>query len=105
LDHLYTDIIANGTKGPIADAVYWTNQKGIDGIVNQVGKQATNSATFVYEKIDQNLVDGAVNLSGKASEGLGETTRTIVQRGKVHQYAAIMFAATTILAGLFIVFV
>ena len=105
LDHLYTDIIANGTKGPVADAAYWTNQKGIDGLVNQVGKQAANSATFVYEKIDQNLVDGAVNLSGKASEGLGETTRTIVQRGKVHQYAAIMFAATTILAGLFIVFV
>ena len=64
-----------------------------------------NPNFFVYEKIDQNLVDGAVNLSGKASEGLGETTRTIVQRGKVHQYAAIMFAATTILAGLFIVFV
>ncbi len=105
LDHLYTDIIANGTKGPVADAAYWTNQKGIDGVVNQVGKQATKSATFVYEKIDQNLVDGAVNLSGRASEGLGETTRTIVQRGKVHQYAAIMFAATTILAGLFIVFV
>ena len=105
LDHLYTDIIANGTKGPVADAAYWTNQKGIDEVVNQVGKQATRSATFVYEKIDQNLVDGAVNLSGKASEGLGETTRTIIQRGKVHQYAAIMFAATTILAGLFIVFV
>ena len=105
LDHLYTDIIANGTKGPVADAAYWTNQKGIDGVVNQVGKQATKSAAFVYEKIDQNLVDGAVNLSGRASEGLGETTRTIVQRGKVHQYAAIMFAATTIFAGLFIVFV
>ena len=81
MDHLYTDIIANGTKGPVADAAYWTNQKGIDGVVNQIGKQAANSATFVYEKIDQNLVDGAVNLSGKASEGLGETTRTIVQRG------------------------
>ena len=105
LDHLYTDIIANGTKGPVADAAYWSNQKGIDELVNQVGKQATRSATFVYEKIDQNLVDGVVNLSGKASEGLGETTRTIIQRGKVHQYAAIMFAATTILAGLFIVFV
>ena len=105
LDHLYTDIIANGTKGPVADAAYWTNQKGIDEVVNQVGKQVTRSATFVYEKIDQNLVDGVVNLSGKASEGLGETTRTIIQRGKVHQYAAIMFAATTILAGLFIVFV
>ena len=58
LDHLYTDIIANGTKGPVADAVYWTNQKGIDEAVNQVGKQTTRAATFVYEKIDQNMVDG-----------------------------------------------
>jgi len=105
LDHLYTDIIANGTKGPVADAVYWTNQKGIDEAVNQVGKQTARAATFVYEKIDQNMVDGVVNLSGRATEGLGETTRTIIQRGKIHQYAAIMFAATTILAGLLIVFV
>ena len=105
LDHLYTDVIANGTKGPVADAIYWTNQKGIDEAVNQVGKQTARVSTFVYEKIDQNMVDGVVNLSGRASEGLGETTRTIIQRGKIHQYAAIMFAATTILAGLLIVFV
>ena len=51
------------------------------------------------------MVDGVVNLSGKASEGLGEATRAIIQRGRIHQYAAIMFAAATILAGLLIVFV
>lgn len=105
LDHLYTDIIANGTKGPVANAANWTNQKGIDEAVNQVGKQTTRAATFVYEKIDQNIVDGVVNLSGRASEGLGETTRTVMQRGRIHQYAAIMFAATIIFAGLLIVFV
>ena len=105
LDHLYTDIIAGGTKGPVADATYWVNQNGIDEVVNQAGKRTAQAATFVYEKIDQTVVDGVVNLSGTASEGLGEASRTALQRGKVQQYAAIMFAAATIIAGLFIVFV
>jgi NADH-quinone oxidoreductase subunit L len=105
LDHLYTDIIARGTKGPIADAAYWTNQHGIDALVDQAGKQTVTAAHFVYDKIDQGVVDGVVNLSGTASEGLGEASRSMLQRGKVQQYAAIMFAAATILAGLFMVFI
>ena len=105
LDHLYTDIIAGGTKGPVADAAYWVNQNGIDEVVNQAGKRTAQAATFVYENIDQTVVDGVVNLSGTASEGLGEASRTALQRGKVQQYAAIMFAAATIIAGLFIVFI
>jgi NADH-quinone oxidoreductase subunit L len=105
LDHLYTDIIANGTKGPVADAAYWTNQHLIDGAVNQAGIQTVRAATLVYEKVDQGLVDGVVNMSGRASEGLGEASRNLLQRGKVQQYAAIMFAAAAILGGLLIVFV
>ena len=46
-----------------------------------------------------------MNLSGQASEGLGEVSRTAIQRGKVQQYAAIMFAAATVIAGLFMVFI
>ncbi len=105
LDHLYTDVIAGGTKGPVADATYWVNQHAIDEVVNQTGKRTAQAATFVYEQIDQTVVDGVVNLSGTASEGLGEASRSALQRGKVQQYAAIMFAAATIIAGLFIVFV
>jgi NADH-quinone oxidoreductase subunit L len=105
LDHLYTDIIAGGTKGPVADAAYWTNQNVIDETVNQVGRTAVSTATFVYETIDQKLVDGAVNLSGSASEGLGEVSRSALQRGKVQQYAAIMFIAATVIAGLLMVFI
>jgi NADH-quinone oxidoreductase subunit L len=105
LDHLYTDIIAGGTKGPVADAAYWVNQHGIDEVVNQAGTRTAQAAGFVYDKIDQDVVDGVVNLSGSASEGLGEASRSLLQRGKVQQYAAIMFAAATVLAGLFMVFI
>ena len=105
LDHLYTGIIAKGIKGPVANAAYWVNQNVIDETVNQAGKRSVQAAAFVYDTVDQKLVDGVVNLSGTASEGLGEVSRTTLQRGKVQQYAAIMFAAATILAGLFIVFI
>ncbi len=105
LDYLYTDIIVRGTKGPVADATYWVNQHVIDEAVNQSGKRTVQAAEFVYDKIDQGVIDGVVNLSGTASEGLGDASRGLLQRGKVQQYAAIMFAAATILAGLFMVFI
>ena len=38
LDHLYTDIIVGGTKGPVAQGAYWVNQNVIDGAVDQVGR-------------------------------------------------------------------
>ena len=101
LDHLYTDIIAGGTKGPVADAAYWTNQNVLDEVVNQAGRQSANAAQFVYTYIDQGVVDRVVNTTGQASEGAGENLRQI-QTGKVQQYAAIMFLAATILAGVFI---
>ncbi len=105
LDHLYTDIIAKGTKGPVADAAYWFNQNAIDEVVNQAGKRSVQAGQFVYTQIDQGVVDRMVNLSGQASEGLGEVSRTTIQRGKVQQYAAIMFGAAAILAALFMVFI
>ena len=40
LDHLYTDVIVGGIKGPIARAAYWFNQNVIDGVVNGVGRGA-----------------------------------------------------------------
>ncbi|MGI9621698.1 MAG: hypothetical protein ACR2PK_02580, partial [Acidimicrobiales bacterium] len=105
LDWLYTDVIVDGTKGPVADGVYWFNQNVIDATVDQAGIRTVQAGQFVYNEIDQKVIDGAVNLSGQASEELGEATRSAIQRGKVQQYAAIMFAAATIIAGLFIVFV
>jgi len=101
-DHLYTGVIAGGVKGPIARAANWSNKHILDGIVDGVGKSAVVGGRFVYETIDQKVVDGAVNGSGRAAEGGGQVFRTM-QTGKVQQYGAIFFAATVVLAGVFIV--
>ncbi len=102
LDHLYTDVIAGGTKGPLAQGVYWTNQKLLDGTVNLVGTSAVKAGQLVYEQFDQKIVDGLVNGSGLASEASGEQLRKI-QTGKVQQYAALLFLGATVLAGIFII--
>ncbi len=101
LDHLYTDVVAGGTKGPVADAVYWTNQHVLDGLVNAVGKSAVVAGQLVYTYADQMVVDGLVNASGKMSDASGEELRKI-QTGKVQQYAALLFLGATLLAGIFI---
>jgi len=57
------------------------------------------NAGFVVSRqtlIDRVIVDG----SGRASDSAGENLRGM-QTGKVQQYAAILFAAATILAGVF----
>jgi len=104
LDHLYTGIIAGGTKGPLARMAYRFNQQVIDGTVDRVGETAVKSGQFVYDKIDQLVVDGAVNTSGRLSSEAGGELRKI-QSGKVQSYAAILFAAATVLAGILIVIV
>ncbi len=40
LDHLYTDVVVGGIKGPVARAAYWVNQNVIDGVLNGVGRGA-----------------------------------------------------------------
>ena len=58
-------------------------------------------AGVVYRDVDQRVVDGIVVGSGMASEEGGQLLRHI-QTGKVQQYAAILFAAAAILAGIFV---
>jgi NADH-quinone oxidoreductase subunit L len=102
LDRLYTDVIAGGIKGPIARAAYWFNQKGIDGVINGAGATAVRAGRFVYDKIDQGVVDNVVNASGAAAEGGGQGLRQI-QTGRVQQYAVLLFAGAAILAAIFII--
>jgi NADH-quinone oxidoreductase subunit L len=101
LDILYTNYIVGGVKGPIARASNWVNQNVIDGVVNAAGVASRAVAGVVYRDVDQRVVDGIVNGSGFASEESGEILRHI-QTGKVQQYAAILFAAAAILAGVFV---
>jgi NADH-quinone oxidoreductase subunit L len=102
LDHLYTGIIAGATKGPIARAVNWDNQNIIDGAVNTAGETAVMVGKGVYSKIDQGVIEGVVNGSGRVSDATGEELRHI-NSGKVQNYAAIMFAGAALLAGAFII--
>jgi len=100
-DHLYTGVIAGFTKGPLAKATNWVNQHVIDGMVNKAGETAVDSGRMVYDKIDQGLVDGFINGSGRVSDLTGEELRHI-NSGKVQNYAALMFAGAAVLAGAFV---
>jgi NADH-quinone oxidoreductase subunit L len=73
----------------------------LDGAVNGAGAGAVRGGRFVYDKIDQGIVDTIVNGSGAAAEGSGQGLRRI-QTGRVQQYAALLFAGAAILAGVFI---
>ena len=44
-DALYSGVIAEGVKGPIARAAYWINQNVIDGVLNGTAAIARASAT------------------------------------------------------------
>ena len=102
LDHLYTGVIVKAVKGPLARATYWSNQRIIDGAVNEAGRRSVAAGRAVYDHIDQGLIDNViVDGSGRASDASGEGLRAM-QTGKVQQYAAILFAAATVLAGVFI---
>jgi NADH-quinone oxidoreductase subunit L len=57
---------------------------------------------FVYDKIDQGVVDTIVNGAGAGAEGSGQGLRQI-QSGRVQQYAALLFAGAAILAVIFII--
>jgi NADH-quinone oxidoreductase subunit L len=104
LDHLYNGVVVDGTKGPVARFAYRINQQVIDRTVDLVGETAVKAGVVVYEKVDQLVVDGVVNASGSASSATGEELRKI-NSGKVQSYAAILFAAATVLAGVLIVIV
>ncbi len=96
LDHLYTGVIVKGIRGPIADGAYWINQNIIDAIVNGVARYSRLAAQFVYDGIDQTVVDGAVNGVGAGAEEGGIALRTL-QNGRVQFYAGMLFAAAALL--------
>ena len=102
LDILYTDIIAGGTKGPIAKGAYWFNQNVIDGVVNGAATAARTTGNWVYKYIDQGVVDNVVKGSGIAAEGSGEVLRK-TQTGKVQAYGAYLFLGAAVLAAILVV--
>lgn len=102
LDHLYEGVIVAFTKGPLARAAYWVNQKVIDRTVDAAGETAVLMGRHVYDVVDQSVIDGFVDGSGRVSDATGEELRQI-NSGKVQNYAAILFAMAAVLAGTFLI--
>ncbi|MDA0298720.1 MAG: NADH-quinone oxidoreductase subunit L [Actinobacteria bacterium] len=97
LDTLYENVIVKAIVGPIAAGAYWFNQRILDGILHAVAGTSRTIAGWVYRNIDQRVVDGAVNNSGKATRGAGGVLQP-VQSGKVSQYGALLFSAAAVAA-------
>ncbi|MEZ5138928.1 MAG: hypothetical protein R2711_09240 [Acidimicrobiales bacterium] len=79
----------------------WVNQNVIDGVVNLVGTTARKSGELVRRRIDQGVVDTVVNGSGTFAEGSGQLLRR-QQNGKVQFYGAYLFIGAAVLAALII---
>jgi NADH-quinone oxidoreductase subunit L len=103
LDRIFVDGVVGFIKGPLARAVYWTNQNIIDGVVNAVGVGAKVLGRFTYDVIDQKGVDGIVNGIGVSASEAGGVLR-LVQSGRVQQYALMLFAAVGLLGLALVVF-
>jgi NADH-quinone oxidoreductase subunit L len=97
LDALYENVIVKSIAGPIAAAAYWFNQNVLDGILHAVARISRVISGWLYRNIDQRVVDGTVNNSGKATKGAGGIIAP-VQSGKVSQYGALLFSAAAVAA-------
>jgi NADH-quinone oxidoreductase subunit L len=103
LDDLYEKVVVGSIKGPIARGVYWFNQNVIDGVINGAGRGAVAAGAFVYNTIDQKVVDGAVNELADATGETGGLLRYL-QSGRVQRYALFLFASVGLLSLLILIF-
>jgi NADH-quinone oxidoreductase subunit L len=95
LDHLYENVIVRAVAHPIASATYWINQRVIDATVDAVGEGGKRSGQWVYDNIDQKIVDGAVNGSATVTSETGHGLQS-TQSGRVNQYGALLFGAAAV---------
>jgi NADH-quinone oxidoreductase subunit L len=104
LDHLYTDIIVGGIKGPVARATYWFDQHVVNRVVDTAGTTSKKAGQLVYRYVDQGVVDRTVNASGAGAEESGQVLRRI-QNGRVQQYGVLLFGGAFLLAAIFIIII
>ena len=103
LDDFYLKGIVRPAQYPIARAMYWIDQKLIDGAVNGAAAGTRALAEPTYAVIDQQVVDFAVNGAAGLTGASGGLLRYI-QSGNVQRYAAFLFAAIAIFVGAFALF-
>jgi NADH-quinone oxidoreductase subunit L len=97
LDALYENVIVRAIAHPIARFAYWVNQHVLDATVNGVGTGTRRAGQWVYDNVDQKVVDGAVNGSGWVASESGHAMQP-TQSGKISQYGALLFGAATVAA-------
>lgn len=97
LDVLYTDIIVGSIKTSIAKGSYWVNQNILDGVLNITGKASAKLGDFTYARIDQKGIDGFVNGLSTSADVSGVGLQKI-QSGKIQRYAVFLFMGVIVLA-------
>jgi NADH-quinone oxidoreductase subunit L len=95
LDALYENGIVRAIAHPISKAAYWFNQHVLDAAVNTVGTSARRTGEWVYDNVDQRVVDGAVDGSGALASQTGRGLQP-TQSGKIGQYGALLFGAAAV---------
>jgi NADH-quinone oxidoreductase subunit L len=99
LDELYLNAIVRPVRDQVANASYWLNQNVFDAPPNLAGKYAIKAGRGAYA-VDQSVVDGAVNGSGRTTDYLGRGLR-LLQNGNVQAYATAMFIGVVAIAVVF----
>jgi NADH-quinone oxidoreductase subunit L len=99
LDHIYMKFIVRPVVYTWSTVAYWTNQHILDGVVNGTAKGTVAASRFVYDTIDQQVVDFAVN-GAAGLTGLSGGILRYVQSGNVQRYAAVLFASIAIFVAL-----
>ena len=101
LDALYERVIVRTIAGPVARAANWFHLRVLDGILHSVTAAVRAISGVVYRRVDQRLVDGAVNASGEVVSSAGGALQP-VQSGRVNMYGALLFGAAAVAALVFI---
>ncbi len=101
LDALYEKVVVRSISGPVARAANWFHLKVLDGILHAVAAAIRGLSAVVYRRVDQGIVDGAVNASGEVVSSAGGALQP-VQSGRVNTYGALLFGAAAVAALVFI---
>jgi len=96
IDDLYLHAIVRPTRSTIAAGSNWLNQNVFDAPPNLAGKGAVLAGRAAYA-VDQSIIDGTVNGSGRMSYFTGRAL-ALVQNGNVQAYATGMFVGVVALA-------
>lgn len=104
VDELYMAGIVRPIRDRLSRLAYWTNQNILDGVVNLAGATALATGKQTYRRIDQSVIDGAVNRLAVGVDGVGNSLK-FWQTGNVQAYAAILFLGIGVVTGAFLLFV